>query len=88
MSLSAVVQKVQDVLHALQASPLYPERKVINGAVAGAVTAVVVALGLSASPLAAALATLVVAKVTAYLSKPSVQDDAKAAVRDKYRKDA
>lgn len=71
----AIFETVKSLLARAQAQPWYPERKVIAGAVAGVVAALVAALGpVAAGPLVASLAAVAVAKVTAYLAKPSQRD--------------
>lgn len=69
-----ILAKLNELLDAAKRSPFYPDRKIIRGAVAGAVTAVVAAVGLSASPLVGAIAVLVIAEATAYLTKPAARD--------------
>lgn len=77
--MSDILNKIKAALSWAQEQDWYPERKVIRGAIAGVATALVTALGLSASPLVAALASVVVAKATAYLVKPRKADVRRAA---------
>ena len=79
MSLKEIVAKLTALKDKLQTSPLYPDRKVINETVSGLATALLVTLGLSASPLVGALAAVLVGALVGYLSKPDVADIARRA---------
>lgn len=74
-----VLNKIKSALQWAQAQSWYPERKVIHGALAGIAASLVLALGLSTSPLVASLVAVLVAKGTAYLTKPRKADVQRAA---------